>query len=135
MLQNEDAEIRAGQYEELFKDDLCYDDVQFFKDLSKETVLEKFEELKMLARKFEGLKEEEKAIICITVVWVGFKLMWNTHPFLKDDFQINDLIFPQLFGLTCTGQPIAICEHMYDIASYRNTHVVLLPEWQMHLFL
>ena len=70
----------------MFKDDLCYDDVQFFKDLSKETVLEKFEELKMLARKFEGLKEEEKAIICITVVWVGFKLMWNTHPFLKDDF-------------------------------------------------
>ena len=134
MLQNEDSEIRAGQYEELFKDDLRYDDVQFFKDLSKEGVLEKLEELKMLACKFEGLKQKEKSILYITVVWVGFRLMWNTHAYLKDNFYINDRIFPQLFGLTCSGQPIAICEHLYDIASYKNTHVVVLPEWKMQCF-
>ena len=48
--------------------------------------LEKLEELKMLARKFEGSQEDGEAILSITVVWVGFKLMWNTHQFLKEDF-------------------------------------------------
>ena len=77
--------------------------MQLFKDLSKKNVIEKLEELKMLARKFEDLQGDEKAILCISVVWVGFKLMWNTHTSLKEDFEISDLIFPSLFGLTCSG--------------------------------
>ena len=47
----------------------------------------------------------------------------NSHPNLKKDYKYSDLIYPEIFSLTCSGQPIAICEYLYNIAQYGQTHI------------
>ena len=48
----DNAEARADVIYACFKNDLKYDDVKIFTDLSKEKVLEKFKELQNIASKF-----------------------------------------------------------------------------------
>ena len=48
----DNAEARADVIYDCFKNDLEYDDVKIFTDLSKEKVLEKLEELQNIASKF-----------------------------------------------------------------------------------
>ena len=58
----------------MYKKDLNFDRIEFFRDLSKQQVLEKFIELKKIAESFSYFQKSGQEVQLITVAWIGFQL-------------------------------------------------------------
>ena len=70
------AEAKADQIKECLMNDLKYDDVQILTNLSKEQVIEKFDELQLIAGNFSNNEKSQRARIIITVAWIAYFVAW-----------------------------------------------------------
>ena len=66
------AETRAQEIREIYEKHLEYEEVQMFKDLSKEQVLDKLRELREIATNFSQSQKSKQDRLIITVGWAGF---------------------------------------------------------------
>ena len=76
--------------------------------MSREEIFEVTKQLEKEAAEFENSKDyDTQAVNAIFVNWIGFSLDSSTHPFMKE-FDIDRRIFPPIFQLTKSGEPIAL---------------------------
>ena len=75
-----DAEERAAAVSECFMTDLKYDDVQIFKDLPKEKVLEKLNELEQIAGDFSVSQKNKRNWLGISVFTFGYFVSFWKSP-------------------------------------------------------
>ena len=77
--------------------------MKIFRDLSKEHIIEKFTDLYRIAGNFSNLQKTGQEFQVITVGWIGYQLTWLFDPEIKQKYEYCELIYPELFCLTCSG--------------------------------
>ena len=93
------AEQRATMAEKFFGDILKIDKVEILKNLTKQEILVKLAEIQREAIQFDKNNDDLQVVNSVFVNWIGFCLRECYHPFINQ-FDIDDMIFPQYFPLT-----------------------------------
>ena len=75
--------------------------MKIFRDLSKEQIIEKLTDLQIIAGNFSNLQKSGQEFQVITVSWIGYQLTWLFDPEIIQKYEHSELIYPELFCLTC----------------------------------
>ena len=116
----------------LLRDDLKIDseNIKLHKNKTKEEILELFKDLQSQSDQFEKDHEDVKhAYKAIIVHWVGFCLQEQHHTFMeKFEDEIDEDLFPRIFQLTQTGQPIALSQLLLRLSHNSKTSTIFLQD-------
>ena len=88
-----DADLRAAAAEKFFRKVLGIENVKILRNLSREEMIEVFNQQERQANEFERSQDyDTQAVNAVFVNYIGFKLHDSTTPFVKE--HIDWRIFP-----------------------------------------
>ena len=126
----------AEKLDRLLKNNLAFDEVETFEDISKEEMINQLDYLQNKADQYEQEKAP-KEVMVFMIINIGFYLNnWDDdhidiwEPALPDDADGEDESeFAPFYALTHLGQPIALCEYATRLASAgQSINVVLIHD-------
>ena len=122
------ADQRANEAEAFFKNDLKFDHTEICSDMNKQQIFEKFAEIQKFSDEFEmHYKKEKQSVLAIAIVWVGFKMIYATHPIITPE-DYDHRIFPNVFELSCAGEPMCLSQRALLLAKNEKTQVMFFED-------
>ena len=128
------AEDRANEAVGLFRDDLKIDPekIKVCKNYSKQQILQLFDQMQDQSDSFEIDHETDKHVVnAVIVLWIGFCLSEQNHPYIEDfEDIIDDSLYPPFFPLTKTGEPVPVSQLLLRLSDNNKTKTIFLQDDQ-----
>ena len=132
------AAERGELARKLFADVLNFKEVRVFTNLSKDEIIEKLNQVKNQANRFEMAKHGRETL-AVGITWIGHKLQSNNdlHKQILAKHRVatpgpgkNNSEHFQWYETTIFGQPLCLNEYATTIAEGPSTHVLLIDDDQ-----